>query len=100
MKMRYPNIVEFQVSGDYALFSDPLTRVGGEKFSYQVPTYESLKGIMASVYWKPTLIWVIDKVRVMKPIQTEVKGIRPIKYSGGNDLSYYTYLKDCTYLFI
>lgn len=55
MKMRYPNIVEFQVSGDYALFSDPLTRVGGEKFSYQVPTYESLKGIMASVYWKPTL---------------------------------------------
>ena len=75
MKMRYPNIVEFQVSGDYALFSDPLTRVGGEKFSYQVPTYESLKGIMASVYWKPTLIWVIDKVRVMKPIQTEVKGI-------------------------
>ena len=40
MKMRYPNIVEFQVSGDYALFSDPLTRVGGEKFSYQVPTYE------------------------------------------------------------
>ena len=97
MKMRYPNIVEFQVSGDYALFSDPLTRVGGEKFSYQVPTYESLKGIMASVYWKPTLIWVIDKVRVMKPIQTEVKGIRPIKYSGGNDLSYYTYLKDCAY---
>lgn len=33
----------------------------------------------------------------MKPIQTEVKGIRPIKYSGGNDLSYYTYLKDCAY---
>ena len=97
MKMRYPNIVEFQVSGDYALFSDPLTRVGGEKFSYQVPTYESLKGIMASIYWKPTIIWVIDKVRVLKPIQTEVKGIRPIKYFGGNDLSYYTYLKDCTY---
>ena len=37
--MRYPNIVEFKVSGDYALFSDPLTRVGGEKFSYQVPSY-------------------------------------------------------------
>ena len=97
MKTRYPNIVEFQVSGDYALFSDPVMRVGGEKFSYQVPTYEALKGIMASVYWKPTLIWIIDKVRVMNPIQTEVKGIRPIKYHGGNDLSYYTYLKDCCY---
>ena len=31
----------------------------------------------------------------MNPIQTEVKGIRPIKYSGGNDLAYYTYLKSC-----
>lgn len=97
MNTRYPNIVEFQVSGDYALFSDPVMRVGGEKFSYQVPTYEALKGILASIYWKPTFIWVIDKVRIMNPIQTEVKGIRPIKYHGGNDLAYYTYLKDCSY---
>lgn len=94
---KYDNIVEFQVSGSYGLFSDPIMRVGGEKCTYQVPTYEALKGILHSVYWKPTIIWVIDVVRVMNPIQTEVKGIRPIKYSGGNDLSYYTYLKDCRY---
>lgn len=94
----HPNVVEFQVTGDYALFSDPLMRVGGEKCSYQVPTYEALKGVMASVYWKPTIVWYIDSVRVMNPIQTEVKGIRPIKYhGGGNDLSYYTYLKHCAY---
>lgn len=49
------------------------------------------------MYWKPTLIWYIDAVRVMNPIQTEVKGIRPIKYHGGNDLAYYTYLKNCCY---
>lgn len=95
--MQHPNIVEFVVYGDYALFSDPITRVGGEKSTYQVPTYEALKGIISSVYWKPTIIWHIDKVRVMKQIQTEVKGIRPIKMNGGNDLSYYTYLKDCEY---
>ena len=94
---RYPNEVQFQVSGDYGLFSDPITRVGGERCSYQVPTYEALKGILASVYWKPTLIWYIDEVRVMEQIRTEVKGIRPIKYSGGNDLAYYTYLKHCRY---
>lgn len=94
----HKNIVEFEVSGDYALFSDPLTRVGGEKCSYQIPTYEAIKGILHSIYWKPTIIWVIDAVRVMNPIQTETKGIRPIKYSrGDNDLSYYTYLKDCRY---
>lgn len=94
---RFPNIVEFQVSGDYGLFSDPIMRVGGEKCTYQIPTYDALKGILHSVYWKPTIIWRIDDVRVLNPIQTEVKGIRPIKYSGGNDLSYYTYLKNCRY---
>ena len=96
--MRYPNIVEFELYGPYGLFSDPITRVGGEKSTYQVPTYEALKGALSSVYWKPTLIWYIDAVRVMNPIQTEVKGVRTLKYCGGeNDLCYYTYLKDCRY---
>lgn len=96
--MKHPNIVEFQVTGEYGLFTDPIMRVGGEKCSYQVPTYEALKGILSSVYWKPTIIWYIDEVRVMNQIQTEVKGIRPIKYQKyENDLAYYTYLKNCSY---
>ena len=96
--MRYTNLVEFEVFGDYGLFTDPIFRVGGEKCTYQVPTYEALKGILSSVYWKPTIIWYIDAVRVMHQIQTEVKGIRPIRYNdGGNELAYYTYLKNCRY---
>ena len=95
--MQHRNEITFEVWGDYALFSDPIMRVGGEKCTMQIPTYEALKGVTASIYWKPTLIWVIDSVRIMNPIQTEVKGIRPIHYGGGNDLSYYTYLKDCRY---
>ncbi|GJM77195.1 type I-C CRISPR-associated protein Cas5 [Paenibacillus macerans] len=91
------NQIEFEVYGNYALFTDPLTKLGGEKFSYQVPTYQSLKGIVESIYWKPTIIWYIDEVRVMNPIQTESKGMRPIEYSGGNTLAYYTYLKDVRY---
>lgn len=94
----HPNIVEFEVRGDYALFSDPVTRVGGEKLTYQVPTYEAVKGVLQSVYWKPTFIWIVDEVRVMNRIQTETKGVRPIRYtSDTNDLSYYTYLKDVRY---
>lgn len=96
--MQFPNIVEFELTGDYALFSDPIMRVGGEKSTYQVPTYEALKGALSSAYWKPTIVWFIDAVRVMNRIQTEVKGIRPIRYNNGeNDLAYYTYLKDCRY---
>ena len=91
------NQIEFEVSGKYALFTDPLTKLGGEKLTYQVPTYQALKGIVESIYWKPTLIWYIDEVRIMNVIQTESKGMRPIEYGGGNSLAYYTYLKDVRY---
>ena len=96
--MLYDNKICFRVWGNEALFTDPLTKVGGEKFSYPVPTYQALKGITESIYWKPTLIWVIDRCRVMKIIQTQSKGIRPIRYySNQNDLSLYTYLHDVEY---
>ena len=92
------NQVEFSVYGRYALFSDPVTRVGGEKFSYQIPTYQALKGICESIYWKPTFIWVVDELRVMNAIATESKNIRPINYqTSGNTLSIYTYLSDVSY---
>ena len=94
---RYRNTIEFEVYGKYALFSDPVTRVGGEKTSYHIPTYEALKGMVESIYWKPTIMWIVDAVRVMNPIQTETKGVRPIGYNGGNELSYYTYLRDVHY---
>lgn len=97
-KRRNIHTVEVEITGDYALFSDPLMRVGGEKSTLQIPTYEALKGIMMSCAWKPTITWVIDKVRIMNPIQMEAKGIRVKKYGGGQDsLSIYTYLKNCRY---
>ncbi|GGF93472.1 type I-C CRISPR-associated protein Cas5 [Paenibacillus aceti] len=91
------NSVEFEVYGDYALFTDPLTKMGGEKLSYQIPTYQAMKGILESVYWKPTIMYIIDEIRVMNPIRMESKGIRPIDYSGGNTLANYTYLRDVRY---
>lgn len=92
------NSVAFRVHGCFALFTDPLTRVGGEKCSYPIPTYEALKGIAKSIYWKPSLIWVIDCVRVMAPIRTQTKGMKPLRYhASGNDLSIYTFLADVDY---
>jgi CRISPR-associated protein Cas5d len=91
------NTIEFRVWGRFALFTDPITKIGGEKCSYQVPTYEALKGVTKSIYWKPTFVWVIDKVRIMKQIRTQTKGMKPLKYGGGNDLSIYTFLADVEY---
>lgn len=96
--MRYINDVTFEVKGTYALFSDPITRAGGEKNSYPIPTYEAIKGILESIYWKPTFIWVIDEVRILNQIKTETKAIRTLSYTNNkSDLSYYTYLRDVDY---
>lgn len=92
------NSVEFKVYGKYALFTDPLTKLGGEKFSYQIPTYEALKGILSSVYWKPTIVWFIDKVCVMKRIRMQTRSNKPVNPNEErNALSIYTYLVDVEY---
>lgn len=92
------NSIEFLLTGRNALFTDPITRIGGEKTSYHLPTYEALKGVCKSIYWKPSIIWYIDKVRVVNPIRTQTKGMKPIRYhKDGNDLAYYTYLHDVAY---
>lgn len=91
------NTVSFKVYGRYALFTDPVTKIGGEKFSYHIPTYESIKGALKSIYWKPTIIWYVDRVRVMKPIRTQTKGTKPLVWGGGNSLSIYTFLHDVEY---
>lgn len=98
----HKNVIEFAVTGQYALFSDILTRVGGEKTSYHVPTYEALKGITQSIFWKPTIVWIVDDVRVMQQIRFARKGIRTIHYDPKdkkkkNDLAYYTYLENVHY---
>ena len=96
------NNVEFEVYGDFALFSDPNFKASGAKTSYLIPTYEAIKGVCKSIYWKPTFVWVIDEVRIMNPIKTESMGVRFLKdcWKGKTDevdLETYMYLKDVKY---
>lgn len=91
------NDISFRLWGRYALFTDPVTKTGGEKFSYHVPTYEAVKGVLKSIYWKPTIIWYVDKVRIMKPLRTQTKGTKPLVWGGGNSLAIYTFLHDVEY---
>lgn len=91
------NSISFKVWGRYALFTDPITKIGGEKCTYHVPTYEAIKGVLKSIYWKPTLIWHVDKLRVIKPIRTQTKGTKPLVWGGGNSLAIYTFLHEVEY---
>ncbi len=54
------------VEGDYALFTRPEMKL--ERVSYDVPTPGALEGLLKSVYWKPAIRYVIDKIVVYNPI--------------------------------
>ncbi|HPR40497.1 MAG TPA: type I-C CRISPR-associated protein Cas5c [Oscillospiraceae bacterium] len=88
--------VSLLIWGRKALFIDPLTRPGSKKFSYSLPTYEALKEILEVCCGRPTLRWVIDKVRILKPIRMQSDGMRAAG-PGGGPLSIRTYLTDVAY---
>ena len=54
------------VEGDYACFTRPELKV--ERVSYDVPTPGALEGLLKSIYWKPSIRYVIDKIIVYQPI--------------------------------
>lgn len=92
------NTVEYKVYGRFALFSDPITRIGGERRSYPVPTYEAIKGITKNIYFKPTFSWIIDAVRVMKTVRTFSKNVKLRQWEErAPELSIFTYLVDAEY---
>lgn len=69
-ELKHPNQIEFQVTGDYAMFSDPVTRMGGEKCSYQVPTYEAIKGIMLDL---PIEAGLLNPTRLLRSVMWLLK---------------------------
>ncbi len=58
---------KLMVEGDYALFTRPEFKV--ERVSYDVPTPSALEGLVKSIYWKPAIRIVIDKIIVYNPIK-------------------------------
>ena len=59
--------IQLLVKGDYALFTRP--EMKSERVSYDVMTPSAARGILAGIYWKPAIEWVITGIRVLKPIQ-------------------------------
>lgn len=59
--------VKVKVWGDYALISRPELKV--ERYSYDIITPSAARGILESVFWHPGLVWIIDKIYVLNPIQ-------------------------------
>ena len=58
--------VRLKVWGDYALFTRPENKA--ERMSYDVPTPSACRGILEAIHWKPAIVWIVDKIHVLKPI--------------------------------
>ncbi|MCG5244211.1 type I-C CRISPR-associated protein Cas5c [Azospirillum doebereinerae] len=56
-----------RVSGARACFSR--AEFKAERASYEVITPSAARGIFESVYWRPGLRWVIDRIHVFNPIR-------------------------------
>lgn len=87
-----------KVTGDYALWTDPATKGGGERISYQVPTVQALQGICDAVYFKPTIRNVVDAVKVINPVRFHSMGYRALYTDLSAGLNYVTVLEDVEYL--
>ena len=86
-----------KIYGAKALITAPESKSGGEKISYDIPTGEVLKGIIDANYFKPTILNVIDEVRIMNKIESYTQGIRLLLKDYKSDLSAYTFLTDVCY---
>jgi CRISPR-associated protein Cas5d len=58
--------VRLKVWGEYACFTRPEMKV--ERVSYEVMTPSAARGILEAILWKPAIRWVVDRIRVLKPI--------------------------------
>lgn len=88
------------VEGNRACFTRPELKV--ERVSYDVPTPSALEGLLKSIYWKPAIRYVIDKIVVFNPIRfdnvkrNEVKEkilfskVKKDMKEGGNSAAIYT----------
>ncbi|MDD2215061.1 MAG: type I-C CRISPR-associated protein Cas5c [Eubacteriales bacterium] len=59
--------IKLRIWGDYACFTRPEMKV--ERVSYDVITPSAARGIIESIYWKPAIKWVIDRITVLNPIE-------------------------------
>lgn len=59
--------IRLHVWGERACFTRPEMKV--ERVSYDVMTPSAARGLLEAIYWKPAIVWVVDRINVLKPIR-------------------------------
>jgi CRISPR-associated protein Cas5d len=61
--------IKLKVWGSNACFTRPEMKV--ERVSYDIMTPSAARGILEAIYWKPAIIWIIDRIHVLNFIRFE-----------------------------
>jgi CRISPR-associated protein Cas5d len=59
--------VRLHVWGERACFTRPEMKV--ERVSYDVMTPSAARGILEAIHWKPSILWVVDRIHILAPIR-------------------------------
>lgn len=88
--------IKLRVSGDFALFTRPETKA--ERVSYDCMTPSAARGILDAIFYHPGMKWVIDGIRVLKPIRftnirrnevkSKISGAKALSMMNGGDMAY------------
>ncbi len=76
------NSIEFEATGEFALFTDPIIGISGGRCTLPVPTYGALQGLCRAIYTQPSFEWHVAAVRIMNRISTEPLAFNQ-RFSGG-----------------
>lgn len=61
-------MVSLHVSGDFACFTSPVSKV--ERFSYPVPTPSAARNILDAILWKPEFRWIVTRILLVRHPRT------------------------------
>jgi CRISPR-associated protein Cas5d len=59
--------IRLHIWGDYACFTRPEMKV--ERVSYDILPPSAARGVLEAIYWKPAVRWVVERIRVLRPIR-------------------------------
>jgi CRISPR-associated protein Cas5d len=61
--------IKLLVRGERACFTRPEMKV--ERVTYDVITPSAARGVLEAIYWKPAILWVVERIRVLRCIRFE-----------------------------
>jgi CRISPR-associated protein Cas5d len=59
--------VRVRVSGDYACYTRPETKV--ERFTYPVITPSAARNVLDAICWRPQMRWIVTSISVLRPVR-------------------------------